>query len=130
MYDEIEGVPLERAVAAVRESGGVSVVAHPLSLHVAWGRLDEAFAFFREKGVDGVEAWHPAARVGDCERIEALARKTGFFVTAGSDFHGKAARSDSRIGTTAGNMPIGGRFWTAELEENLKPFPQNSQKNP
>jgi predicted metal-dependent phosphoesterase TrpH len=110
LYDEIAGVPLAEAVEAVKSSGGVAVVAHPLSLHVAWGKMGDLFAFFKRKGVEGIEAWHPAARVNECERLEALAGKAGLFITAGSDFHGKAARVDSRIGTTAGNMPIGERF--------------------
>ncbi|GMO51179.1 MAG: PHP domain-containing protein [Treponemataceae bacterium] len=110
LYDEIAGVPLADAVRAVKSSGGVPVIAHPLSLHIAWGKIGELFAFFKNKGVEGIEAWHPTACVKACKRLEALARKTGLFITAGSDFHGKAARSDSCIGTTAGNMPIDERF--------------------
>jgi predicted metal-dependent phosphoesterase TrpH len=115
MYDEIEGAALEDAIEAITASGGVPVVAHPLSLYVAWGRLEELFAYFFDKGVAGIEAWHPAARPVDCERLETLARKTGLIVTAGSDFHGETVRGDRILGHTAGGVPIADRFWTEEL---------------
>jgi predicted metal-dependent phosphoesterase TrpH len=110
LYDEIAGVPIENAVSAIKSSGGVSVVAHPLSLYAAWGKMEELFTDFYAKGIAGIEAWHPAARVGDCERLEALAQKTGLFVPAGSDFHGESVRSDRAIGHTAGGIAIEDRF--------------------
>jgi predicted metal-dependent phosphoesterase TrpH len=111
LYDEIIGVSLKDAVNAIQSSGGTAIVAHPLSLYTAWGKMEDLFTFFRDKGVAGIEAWHPSARVIDCERLEALARKTGLCVTAGSDFHGKTVRSDRMLGCTAGGTPIDDRFW-------------------
>ena len=61
-------------------------------------------------------AWHPGARVAECMRLEEMGRKLGFFITAGSDFHGEQVRKDRKIGHTAGMKKIDNRFWTEELE--------------
>jgi predicted metal-dependent phosphoesterase TrpH len=110
-----KSIPLDEAIEAIRAAGGVPVLAHPLSLYVSWGHLEGILANFRDRGIAGIEAWHPAARIVDCERLERAAAALGLFVTAGSDFHG-AARPDRKIGRTAGRRPIDDRFLPPELE--------------
>ena len=114
-YIDRKSIPLDEGIAAIRASGGVPVLAHPLSLYVSWGHLEGILANFRDRGIAGIEAWHPAARIVDCERLERLAGALGLFVTAGSDFHG-AARPDRKIGRTAGRRAIDDRFLPPELE--------------
>jgi 3',5'-nucleoside bisphosphate phosphatase len=103
---------LERAIALIKESGGLAIVAHPLSLFVSWTRMRALMAEWKELGIDGIEAWHPTARVVDCERLEALGREFGFRVSAGSDYHGPS-RPDRRLGRTAGARPIDDRYLAA-----------------
>ena len=109
-----KSISLDEGVAAIRASGGIPILAHPLSLYVSWGHMNEVMTKFRDRGVVGLEAWHPAARIVECERLEALARSLGMCVTAGSDFHG-AARPDRKIGRTAGRRDIDDRFFFGEL---------------
>ncbi|MBQ1197295.1 MAG: PHP domain-containing protein, partial [Spirochaetaceae bacterium] len=59
-------------------------------------------------------------RLSEAKRLEELARKLGFFVTAGSDFHGEKVRADRKIGHTAGGLKIDSRFWQDELSVQLK----------
>ncbi len=110
-----KSIPLDEGIAAIRAAGGIPVLAHPLSLYVSWGHLSGILANFRDRGIAGIEAWHPAARIVDCERLEKLAGDLGVFVTAGSDFHG-AARPDRKIGKTAGRRAIEDRYLPAGLE--------------
>ena len=49
-----------------------------------------------------------------------MAKEMGYFVTAGSDFHGEAVRADRKIGHTAGQRKIEDRFWTEELKVALE----------
>ena len=98
-------LPLERALEVIRESGGLSIVAHPLSLFVSWTRMRSLMTEWKDMGVDGIEAWHPIARVADCVRLEDMGRAAGLRVTAGSDFHGPS-RPDRRLGRTAGGRVI------------------------
>lgn len=98
-------LPLEKAIGLIRRSGGLAVVAHPLSLFVSWTRLRSLFPEWKAMGIDGIEAWHPAARRGECGKLEVLALQHGFFVTAGSDFHGEP-RPERKLGITAGDRRI------------------------
>jgi predicted metal-dependent phosphoesterase TrpH len=76
-----------------------------MSLYTAWGRLPDLIKDLKEKGLDGLEAWHPNARVTDCKRLEEIGKKLGLYVTAGSDFHGEA-RPGRKLGITAGGKKI------------------------
>ncbi|MDR0645085.1 MAG: PHP domain-containing protein [Treponema sp.] len=105
LYVHKEGLPFQDAVSLIKNAGGLAVIAHPLSLYVAWGKLPSCIASLKEQGLDGIEAWHPSARVGECKRLEKLASSLGLMVTAGSDFHGKA-RAERKLGRTAGGLPI------------------------
>lgn len=117
-----EGADLDVAVSAIRSAGGVPVLAHPLSLYVSWGKMDETIEKIKRHGVEGLEAWHPAARINECFKLEQLAKKLGMFVTAGSDFHGKGVRADRHLGRTSGDRKIEDRFWTEELLPHLGDF--------
>ena len=52
--------------------------------------------------------------------VEELAKKLGFFVTAGSDFHGPNVRADRKLGHTTGNRKIDDKFYFEELLPNLE----------
>ena len=106
---------LDEAIVALRESGAVPVVAHPMSLYLSWGRLPDFLKDCYEKGVMGIEAFHPGARVTECLRLEELGRKIGFIITAGSDFHGEKIRSDRRLGHTCGGKRIEDKYYFEEL---------------
>lgn len=114
------GADLKEAVNAIVSSGGIPVIAHPLSLYVSWGKIEGVLQEVFQTGVQGLEAWHPGARVAEAQRLEELAKKIGFFVTAGSDFHGEKVRKDRHLGHTAGDRKIEDRFWTEELLPRLK----------
>ena len=103
------GLELSKAVQLIHQAGGAAVLAHPLSLYVSWGRMPGLLGFFKEAGMDGIEAWHPNARVRDCKRLEELGLSLGFFITAGSDFHGKN-RPERKLGYTAGSRKIEDKY--------------------
>ena len=105
------GADLDDAIEAIKDSGGVPVIAHPMSLYLSWGKLPDALQDFYKRGVQGLEAFHPGARVTECLRLEELAHKIGFFITAGSDFHGEKIRSDRRLGHTCGGKKIEDKYW-------------------
>jgi predicted metal-dependent phosphoesterase TrpH len=104
-YVPKEGLIFDRAVSLIHDAGGIAVLAHPMSLYVAWGRLPGLIASLRERGLDGLEAWHPTAKPKTCRRLEELGKAMGLYITAGSDFHG-SARPDRNLGYTAGDRVI------------------------
>ena len=105
LYVPKEGMHFEEAVALIRESGGIPVLAHPISLFVAWGRLPDLIKTLKNMGLMGLEAWHPTAKQGACRRLEALAQSLGLYVTEGSDFHG-SVRPDRRLGYSGRDRKI------------------------
>ena len=110
-YVQRVGSNLDEAIVAIKESGGVPVIAHPMSLYLSWGKLPDALQDFYERGVMGLEAFHPGARVTECLRLEELGRKLGYFITAGSDFHGEKIRADRKLGYTCGGKKIEDEVW-------------------
>lgn len=122
-YVERAGADLDQSIKAIYESGGVPVIAHPLSLYLSWSKLEPVLIDFHERGIMGMECFHPGARVTECLRLEELARKIGCFVTAGSDFHGEKVRSDRKPGHTCGDKKIEDKYYYNEL----KPFLDNLQ---
>ena len=110
-YVQRVGSNLDEAIVAIKESGGVPVIAHPMSLYLSWGKLPDALQDFFDRGVMGLEAFHPGARVTECLRLEELAQKIGYFVTAGSDFHGEKIRADRKLGHTCGGRKIEDDVW-------------------
>ncbi|MGP1587399.1 MAG: PHP domain-containing protein [Treponemataceae bacterium] len=119
-YSKINGSNLDKAIVAIQDCGGIPVLAHPLSLYLSWGKLEEVFIDLRQRGIEGIEAWHSGTKLGEANRLEMLAKKLGFFVTGGSDFHGEKTRKDRKLGYTAGGMKIDDRFWTENLKPKLK----------
>jgi predicted metal-dependent phosphoesterase TrpH len=105
LYVPKTGLEFEHAVSIINESGGLAILAHPMSLYVAWGRLPELVKNLQRRGLQGLEAWHPTAKVKDCKRLEELAKSLGLYITAGSDFHGNF-RPDRKLGITAGTRKI------------------------
>ncbi len=77
------------AIALVRDSGGVAVLAHP------GAQLDEAVA--RELvtvGLQGVEVWHPVHANATQRRWLAFTRRHQLLATGGSDYHGASRAVD------------------------------------
>jgi len=97
LYAPKEGLIFEEAVAIIRESGGIPVLAHPISLYIAWGRLPDLIKILKDMGLAGLEAWHPTTKPRSCRRLEALAKSLGIYVTEGSDYHG-SFRPDRLLG--------------------------------
>lgn len=125
-YVERRGANLDEAIIAITESGGAPVIAHPLSLYLSWSKLEKTLVNLYERGIAGIEAYHPGATLHECKRLEDIARKIGLFVTAGSDFHGEKIRADRKLGHSAGGKEISDRFWTEELEPYLIKTSQDS----
>ena len=105
LYVPKEGLIFEEAVSLIRESGGIPVLAHPISLFVAWGRLPDMIKTLQKRGLMGIEAWHPTAKPGSCRRLEALGKTLGLYVTEGSDFHGRV-RPDRKLGYSSRGRKI------------------------
>lgn len=118
------GANLDEAIVAINESGGAPVLAHPMSLFISWGKLPDVIQDIYDRGVVGLEAFHPGARNSECFRLNELGRKIGFFITGASDFHGEKIRRDRKLGHTCGGRKIDEKLIpeAEDLIERLKYF--------
>ncbi|MDR0731987.1 MAG: PHP domain-containing protein [Treponema sp.] len=105
LYVPKAGLDFDTAQALIRESGGLPVLAHPMSLYVSLNRLPALLEDLKNRGLAGIEAWHPTAKLRECRRLEELARNLGLYVSAGSDFHGEN-RPGRSLGHSCAGRPI------------------------
>ena len=88
-------------LAAIREAGGVSSLAHAV-----WYRdAEDLVRALAPAGLDAIEVFHPDHDTAQEARFGSLARDLDLLVTAGSDFHG----------TPEGRKHPGGVSGTAEM---------------
>jgi len=93
------------ALRLARGSGGVAVLAHPLSLGLAPASLERHVGELAGLGLAGMECvygrYSPAERTG----LAAMAGRHGLAVTGGSDFHG-TYKPDLSVGTGRGDLAV------------------------
>lgn len=70
------------AIDAIRQSGGVAVLAHP-------GRLRDYAVIddLTEQGLQGLEVFYPTHERGQIQYFRDVAKRLGLVMTAGADFH-------------------------------------------
>lgn len=71
------------AIRAIRDAGGVPVVAHPAKIG-----NDSLIRPLAEAGLLGIEARHPDHSLRDADHYRRMADALGLLWTGGSDFHG------------------------------------------
>lgn len=81
---EVEYIDVYEAIDAIIKDNGIPVIAHPGQLK-SYEILEELV----EKGLIGVEKYHPSHSEEDHKIVENLAKKHNLIVTGGSDFHGE-----------------------------------------
>ena len=96
---------LVEAVGLVRASGGVPVLAHPLSLRLEPSRLDRAVQEMAGEGVVGLEAIYGRYTPDERAMLSALARRHDLVVTGGSDYHG-TYKPDLQVGIGRGDLAV------------------------
>lgn len=80
---DIEYVDAIEAVRAIKEDGGLAVLAHPGQLN-SFDLIPKLVQY----GLDGIERNHFDHSEEDMKKVEAYAKEFSLFLTGGSDFHG------------------------------------------
>lgn len=102
-YQRIERFKASAAdcIAAIRQSGGRAVLAHPCQLKLPLEELEQLVRRLKEAGLEGMECYYPEHTPQMAAEYAALAEKYGLHPTAGSDFHGEAVHPDRPFMPTA-----------------------------
>ncbi|NLA75148.1 MAG: PHP domain-containing protein [Deltaproteobacteria bacterium] len=75
------------AISAIKEAGGISVLAHPGS-GIYGDNPAESIKLAFDKGIEGVECFHPENNAETTEYSVGFCRRKGLYITGGSDCHG------------------------------------------
>lgn len=81
-------------LALVHRVGGVGVLAHPGD-----GMSSRHVRRLAEKGLDGIEVYHPSHRTSLAGYYRRLADGYDLLVTGGSDYHGRTENEENHFGT-------------------------------
>ncbi|WP_018133372.1 PHP domain-containing protein [Effusibacillus pohliae] len=91
----------QEAIRAIRDAGGVPVLAHP-GLVGKDALIEELIP----AGLLGIEASHPDHPTDVRQRYTKLANELGLIATGGSDFHGAGAEHRGELGTVTVNRSV------------------------
>ena len=81
---------LAAAMAVLRDSGAIAVLAHPHRYRLSAGQLRELTAAFAQEGGAALEASMAGMSPNDADRIASLCRRFKLHASMGSDFHDPA----------------------------------------
>ena len=96
--------PLDVARLA-RGSGGVAVLAHPLSLGLELGNLGRLASDLADAGFAGLEAVYGNYSSEQRSELTGIARAAGLVPTGGSDYHG-TFKPDLAVGLGTGDLDV------------------------
>ena len=92
----------EMAIAAILESGGIPILAHPAygdgDNLIVGPAMEERLRHLMDRGIQGVEAYYRGFTEEIRGELLGYASRYDLFVTAGSDYHG--ANKPNRLGDT------------------------------
>ncbi len=86
----------EEAISAVKEAGGIPVLAHPGSALYGCS-LEEAVSTVLNLGIEGFECFHPENSEETTEYCLEVCKRENLFITGGSDCHGTFVK-ERRLG--------------------------------
>ena len=94
-YVSPDGISPEDAIKAIKENGGISIVAHPGTYNnkIEQGLQFKDIEMFKSYGIDGVEVFHSRHDESAREYYLSICRQLNLIFTCGSDFHGENAKA-------------------------------------
>ncbi len=107
------------ALAFLRRSGAVPVLAHPGLLRLRPRALEALLGRLREQGLEGVEAYYSEHDAATRRLLVSLAARLGLVVSGGSDFHGHN-KPDIALGRGLGDLRVPAALLAAIKERHRR----------
>jgi 3',5'-nucleoside bisphosphate phosphatase len=104
-YVERDELDPRTAIDLAVRSGGVAVLAHPLSLGLAGASFDAAIRELSLLGLGGMECVYGRYRPAERAFLGGIAQRHDLVVTGGSDYHG-TYKPDLRVGVGTGDLRV------------------------
>ena len=84
-----EPLSAKKAIAIIKQAGGLAVLAHPASVDPTCASIAEVTKELKESGLSGIEVFHPMHNKKHLRYYSNLCHELELFATGGSDFHGR-----------------------------------------
>jgi predicted metal-dependent phosphoesterase TrpH len=104
-YVERSRLTATQAIELTTASGGVTVIAHPLTMNIHGDPFISVLRGLMERGLAGIEAHHPMHDLALRDHLTEVAADLGIIATGGSDYHGTGKIGYS-VGTGKGDLKI------------------------
>jgi predicted metal-dependent phosphoesterase TrpH len=104
-YVEREKPGFDEVREAIEGAGGITVLAHPISLGMHPEELRGLVEDLAQQGLAGIEVYYPTQQISFRNILLDIARDFSLAVTGGSDFHGDV-KPEWAIGRGAGDLAI------------------------
>ena len=95
--DRRKPAPVE-TINLIHNAGGMAVLAHPGYYHMSEVELKDMIDRLYDIGLDGIECFYSKHSKEQTQLYLEIARKYGFKVSGGSDFHGEKVKPDIALG--------------------------------
>lgn len=92
-------------VELIRQAGGVSVLAHPATIHMPDDQLQGVVRGMKEAGLGGIEVYYAEHKPENIEKFSSWAKAFDLISTGGTDYHG-ANTPDLKLGTGFGQLRV------------------------
>lgn len=96
---------VKSCLSALRNSGGVPVLAHPIKYNFSNEKLLDCISELKNNGLCGIECMYSGYSKEQVEYLTEIAKKFNLCRTGGSDFHGKN-KPDIRLGYGYGELRV------------------------
>ena len=104
-YCKRQRLGAKETIEAIKESGGLSFVAHLHSTGKTDEELKEILTEYKSYGLNGVEGYYSEYTEEMQEKYQNMAKELGLLISGGSDFHGEK-KPQIQIGKGKGNLKI------------------------
>ena len=98
-----KGLQYQECLELIKNSGGISVLAHPKSLELSEKEFLILLNEMISCGLKGIEVYHSSHSKKEMDYYLEIANKYGLLISGGSDFHGKSVKPDIELGTGKDN---------------------------
>ena len=105
-YVEVKSPSAEEIINFIRQTGAVSILAHPCLIKLNEQDLYDEISRLKKVGLQGIEVQHSDMTMNDMKKYQSWADELGLLKSGGSDFHGKNAHYGIELGVGKGQLNI------------------------
>lgn len=103
-YVKKEKILIDEAIHIIKQAGGISIIAHPITLNFkAFDNFEKQIQELIVHGLDGIEVYSSMHKHEEILEFNRIANKYNLIISGGSDFHGD---KDKELGICIDGEPI------------------------